>query len=126
MSIEHADLPIAAVRESPWRSEGAHDHRYDRAGQLADQGTAGIAAPCGPGKHERRRYRSDDQAGSEVELLLGRGPFSIPTSFLSAVLKLNSLPFLVVRWSDQHRGLLKSAVTEQEILNVLTRPHIAR
>jgi hypothetical protein len=66
------------------------------------------------------------QAQKEVEPLLGRGPFSIPTSFLSAVLKLNSLPFLVVRWSDRHRGLLKSAVTEQEILNVLTRPHIAR
>ncbi len=41
--------------------------------------------------------------------------------FVSAVLKLNSLPFLVVRWSDQHGGLLKSAVTEQEILNVLAR-----
>ena len=45
--------------------------------------------------------------------------------FVSAVLKLNSLPFLVVRWIDQHDGLLKSAVTEQEILNVLARPHIA-
>ena len=44
MSIEHADLPIAAVqlrRESRWRSEGVHDYRYDRAGQLADQDTAG-------------------------------------------------------------------------------------
>jgi predicted nucleic acid-binding protein len=39
--------------------------------------------------------------------------------FVSAVLKLNSLPFLAVRWSDQHGGLLKSAVTEQEILNEL-------
>ena len=45
--------------------------------------------------------------------------------FVSAVLKLNSLPFLVVRWIDQHDGLLKPAVTEQEILNVLARPHIA-
>ena len=43
--------------------------------------------------------------------------------FVSAVLKLNSLPFLVVRWIDQHDGLLKSAVTEQEILKVLGRPH---
>jgi hypothetical protein len=45
--------------------------------------------------------------------------------FVSAVLKLNSLPFFVVCWIDQHAGLLKSAVTEQEILNVLARPHIA-
>jgi putative PIN family toxin of toxin-antitoxin system len=45
--------------------------------------------------------------------------------FVSAVLKVNSLPFLVVRRIDQHGGLLKSAVTEQEILNVLARPHIA-
>jgi hypothetical protein len=44
---------------------------------------------------------------------------------VSAVLKLNSPPFLAVRWSDQHGGLLKSAVTEQVILNVLARPHIA-
>jgi hypothetical protein len=82
MSIEHADLPIAAVQshhESPWRSERAHDYRYDRAGQLADQGTMGIAPPCDPGLPERQRYRSD----------------------------------------DQHGGLLKSAVTEQKILNEL-------
>jgi predicted nucleic acid-binding protein len=39
--------------------------------------------------------------------------------FVSAVLELNSLPFLAVRWTDQHRGLLKSAVTEQKILNAL-------
>jgi putative PIN family toxin of toxin-antitoxin system len=45
--------------------------------------------------------------------------------FVSAVLKVNSLPFLVVRWIDEHGGLLKSAVTEQEILNVLARPHIS-
>jgi uncharacterized protein len=45
--------------------------------------------------------------------------------FVSAVLKVNSLPFLVVRWIDQRGGLLKSAVTEQEILHVLARPHIA-
>jgi putative PIN family toxin of toxin-antitoxin system len=45
--------------------------------------------------------------------------------FVSAVLKVNSLPFLVVRRIDQHGDLLKSAVTEQEILNVLARPHIA-
>jgi uncharacterized protein len=45
--------------------------------------------------------------------------------FVSAVLKANSLPFLVLRWIDQHGGLLKSAATEREILNVLARPHIA-
>ena len=45
--------------------------------------------------------------------------------FVSAVLKLNSLPFLVVRWIDEHGGLLKSVATEREILNVLSRPQIA-
>jgi uncharacterized protein len=45
--------------------------------------------------------------------------------FVSAILKANSLPFLVVRWIDQHGGLLKSAATEREILGVLERPHIA-
>jgi putative PIN family toxin of toxin-antitoxin system len=45
--------------------------------------------------------------------------------FVSAVLKLNSLPFLVVRWIDEHGGLLKSAATEREILGVLSRPQIA-
>jgi putative PIN family toxin of toxin-antitoxin system len=45
--------------------------------------------------------------------------------FVSAVLKHNSLPFLVVRWIDEHGGLLKSAATEQEILSVLSRPQIA-
>jgi hypothetical protein len=33
--------------------------------------------------------------------------------------------FLVVGWIDRHGGLLKSAVTEQEILHVVARPHIA-
>jgi len=74
MSIEHADLPIAAVqfhRESPWRSEGAHDYR-DQAGQLADQGTAEIAPPCDPGRPERRNIdRMIKQAQNEVEPLLG-------------------------------------------------------
>ncbi len=45
--------------------------------------------------------------------------------FVSAVLKANSLPFLVLRWIDQHGGLLKSAATEREISSVLARPHIA-
>lgn len=37
---------------------------------------------------------------------------------------LNSLTVPVVRWIDQHGGLLKSAATKQEILNVLALPHI--
>jgi putative PIN family toxin of toxin-antitoxin system len=45
--------------------------------------------------------------------------------FVSAVLKVNSLPFHAVRWIDRHDGLLKSAATEREILNVLARPRIA-
>jgi putative PIN family toxin of toxin-antitoxin system len=45
--------------------------------------------------------------------------------FVSAALKENSLPFLVVRWIEQYDGLLKSAATEQELLDVLTRPYIA-
>jgi len=45
--------------------------------------------------------------------------------FVSAVLKSASLPFVVVRWIDQNGGLLKSAATEQELLGVLQRPHIA-
>ena len=45
--------------------------------------------------------------------------------FVTAAIKVNSLPFLVVRWIDQHGGLLKSAVTEQEVLSVLLRPQIA-
>jgi len=46
--------------------------------------------------------------------------------FVSAVLKTNSLPFLAVRWVDQHGGLLKSAETERQLTDVLARPHIAR
>ena len=44
--------------------------------------------------------------------------------FISAALKENSLPFLVARWIDQHDGLLKSAATEQQLLDVLRRPYI--
>jgi putative PIN family toxin of toxin-antitoxin system len=46
--------------------------------------------------------------------------------FVSAVLKANSLPFLVVRWIDRNDGLLKSTATEAELLTVLQRPYIAR
>jgi putative PIN family toxin of toxin-antitoxin system len=44
--------------------------------------------------------------------------------FVSAAIKENSLPFLVVRWIDRHDGLLKSAATEQQRLEVLRRPYI--
>jgi putative PIN family toxin of toxin-antitoxin system len=44
--------------------------------------------------------------------------------FVSAALKENSLPFLVARWIDRHNGLLKSAATEQQLLDVLRRPYI--
>jgi uncharacterized protein len=44
--------------------------------------------------------------------------------FVSAALKENSLPFLVVRWIDQHDGLLKSTATERQLLEVLDRPYI--
>jgi uncharacterized protein len=45
--------------------------------------------------------------------------------FVSAALKENSLPFLVVRWITQHNGLLKSTATEEELLAVLQRPYLA-
>ena len=45
--------------------------------------------------------------------------------FVSAILKADSLPFRVVRWLLEHGGLLKSAATEKQLLDVLARPHIA-
>ena len=45
--------------------------------------------------------------------------------FISAALKANSLPFLVIRWIERHDGLLKSVATENELLEVLQRPQIA-
>jgi hypothetical protein len=45
--------------------------------------------------------------------------------FISAAIKANSSPFIVVRWIDRHDGLLKSAATEQELQRVLQRPRIA-
>ena len=46
--------------------------------------------------------------------------------FVSAVLKENSLPLIVIRWIDRNGGLLKSVATEEELLAVLTRPYLAR
>lgn len=45
--------------------------------------------------------------------------------FVSAVIKENSSPFIVLRWVDRHDGLLKSVATEQEVLRVLQRPRIS-
>ena len=41
--------------------------------------------------------------------------------FVSAALKANSLPFLVLRWIDRHGGLLKSAATEAEFLEAIRK-----
>jgi len=45
--------------------------------------------------------------------------------FISAALKQASTPGAVVRWLDIHDGLLKTGVTEQELMTVLQRPQIA-
>ena len=44
--------------------------------------------------------------------------------FISAAIKSQSPPFLVVRWCQQHGVLLKSNATERELLDVLQRPSI--
>src|SRR4051812_28205515 len=45
--------------------------------------------------------------------------------FVSAILKVNSLPFHTIRWVDLYGGLLKSVETEHQLIDVLARPHIA-
>lgn len=45
--------------------------------------------------------------------------------FVSAALKEASWPAETVRWIATYGGLLKSAITEQELLAVLQRPRIA-
>jgi len=45
--------------------------------------------------------------------------------FVSAALKESSWPGAVIRWLDKFGGLLKTAVTEQEVFEVLQRPRIA-
>ena len=44
---------------------------------------------------------------------------------VSAAIKTQSPPFLVIRWLEDHGGLLKSVATEEEALRVLERPYIA-
>jgi uncharacterized protein len=45
--------------------------------------------------------------------------------FVSAALKEASWPAETIRWIAMYGGLLKSAITEQELLAVLQRPRIA-
>lgn len=45
--------------------------------------------------------------------------------FISAALKQASWPGMVLRWLDQYGGLLKTATTEREVMEVLERPRIA-
>ncbi len=45
--------------------------------------------------------------------------------FVSAALKESSWPGTVVRWIDRHGGLLKSTVTEAQVIEVLRRPYFA-
>jgi putative PIN family toxin of toxin-antitoxin system len=45
--------------------------------------------------------------------------------FVSAALKEASWPAETIRWIATYGGLLKSAITEQELLAVLQRPRIA-
>jgi predicted nucleic acid-binding protein len=45
--------------------------------------------------------------------------------FVSAALKENSLPALAVYLIERRGRLLKSAVTEQELLQVMARPRLA-
>jgi putative PIN family toxin of toxin-antitoxin system len=45
--------------------------------------------------------------------------------FVSAALKQASWPGMALRWIDKYGGLLKTAVTEQEVIEVLQRPRIA-
>ena len=45
--------------------------------------------------------------------------------FISAVLKESSWPGMVIRWLDEHDGLLRTSSTEQEVFAVLERPRIA-
>jgi uncharacterized protein len=45
--------------------------------------------------------------------------------FVSAALKDSSWPGTVVRWTEKSGGLLKTAVTEAQVMEVLQRPYLA-
>jgi len=45
--------------------------------------------------------------------------------FVSAALKSLSWPSDTVRWIETYGGLLKTAITEQEVMAVLQRPRLA-
>ena len=96
MSIEHADLPMPPSSFTANRP-GVPKERMitvmiepDNWLTKARQG----AQPCDPGRRERRRYRSDDQAGSKGSRAAAWMSIVLDTNvFLGAVRKLNSLPF---------------------------------
>jgi predicted nucleic acid-binding protein len=43
--------------------------------------------------------------------------------FVSAALKESSWPGMVIRWLDESGGLLKTAGTEAQVIEVLQRPY---
>jgi uncharacterized protein len=45
--------------------------------------------------------------------------------FVSAALRESSWPGAVIRWIDRYGGLLKSTVTEAQVIEVLQRPYFA-
>ncbi|MFI5338129.1 MAG: putative toxin-antitoxin system toxin component, PIN family [Opitutales bacterium] len=45
--------------------------------------------------------------------------------FASAALKQSSWPGAVIRWLDKFGGLLKTTVTEAQVIEVLQRPYLA-
>ena len=45
--------------------------------------------------------------------------------FVSAAFKESSWPGVVVRWLDEHGGLLRSAGTEAQVIEILQRPYFA-
>ena len=97
MSIEHADLPMPPSSFTANRlgvPKERNHYFYDGAGQFADQGTTGSAPPRDPGRPERRRYRSDNQAGSKGSRAAAWMRIVLDTNVpVSAVLKLNSYRF---------------------------------
>jgi putative PIN family toxin of toxin-antitoxin system len=46
-------------------------------------------------------------------------------AFVSAALKQSSWPGAVIRWLDKFGGLLKTTVTEAQVIEVLQRPYLA-
>jgi hypothetical protein len=107
----HTRFKKGAVRQpartAPEKPAGAVDRGARRAGDGDDRPRAAVdpihrgAAAAPPWDARRVRARSTAKAR--------------PNVFISAALKANSLPFLVVRWIDRRDGLLKSMATEKEL-----------